>query len=89
MIALFTESMVEEAALSWLEAIGWRIAHGPDIAFDMLTAERHDYGEVALAQRLRDALVLVNVKRRVIGIIGHRVTQLPAWCGAETLEATA
>ncbi len=43
-------------ALVWLEVIGWRIAHGPDIAPDMPAAERRDYGEVALAQRLRDAL---------------------------------
>ncbi|MDD5557137.1 MAG: type I restriction endonuclease subunit R [bacterium] len=56
----FTESIVEDAALAWLESIGWRIAHGPDIAPDMLTAERHDYGEVALAQRLRDALARLN-----------------------------
>ena len=31
----FSESVVEDAALAWLEAIGWRIAHGPDIAPDM------------------------------------------------------
>jgi type I restriction enzyme R subunit len=55
-----TESMVEQAALAWLEAIGWRIAHGPDIAPDMPAAERRDYGEVVLAQRLRDALARLN-----------------------------
>lgn len=26
----FTESTVEDAALAWLEASGWRVAHGPD-----------------------------------------------------------
>jgi type I restriction enzyme R subunit len=56
----FTESVVEEAALAWLESTGWRIAHGPDIAPDMPAAERHDYGEVVLAQRLRDALARLN-----------------------------
>ncbi|MGI5836687.1 MAG: type I restriction endonuclease subunit R [Chloroflexota bacterium] len=55
-----TESTVEEAALAWLEAIGWRIAHGPEIAPDQLLAERRDYGEVVLAQRLRDALARLN-----------------------------
>lgn len=25
-----TESDVEEAALAWLEAAGWQVAHGPD-----------------------------------------------------------
>jgi type I restriction enzyme R subunit len=54
-VTAFTESVVEEAALAWLESIGWPIAHGPDIAPDMPAAERQNYGEVVLAQRLRDA----------------------------------
>ena len=28
----FTEADVEQAALSWLSALGWHVAHGPDIA---------------------------------------------------------
>ena len=52
----FSESVVEDASLAWLEATGWQIAHGPDIAPDMPAAERADYGEVVLAERLRDAL---------------------------------
>jgi len=28
----FTESIVEDAALGWLEALGYAILHGPDIA---------------------------------------------------------
>jgi type I restriction enzyme, R subunit len=60
-VSAFTESVVEEAALAWLEAIDWRIAHGPDIAPDMPAAERYDYGEVVLAQRLRDALARLNL----------------------------
>jgi type I restriction enzyme R subunit len=59
-VSAFTESVVEQAALAWLEAIGWRIAHGPDIAPDMPLAERRDYGEVVLARRLRDALARLN-----------------------------
>jgi len=55
-----TESDVEQAALAWLENAGWRVAHGPDIAPDMPAAERRDYGEVLLAQRLRDALARLN-----------------------------
>jgi len=55
-----TESVVEQAALAWLEAIGWHIAHGPDVAPDMPSAERADYGEVVLARRLRDALARLN-----------------------------
>jgi type I restriction enzyme R subunit len=56
----FTESVVEQAALAWLESIGWRIAHGPDVAPDSLNAERVDYSQVALAPRLRDALARLN-----------------------------
>ncbi len=55
-----TESEVEAAALAWLEAIGWRIAHGPDIAPDAPAAERRDYGEVVLKQRVRAALARLN-----------------------------
>ncbi len=56
----FAESTVEGAALAWLEAIGWQVAHGPEIAPDMAAAERADYGEVVLARRLRDALARLN-----------------------------
>jgi len=28
----FSESVVEEAALGWLETLGWTVAHGPDIS---------------------------------------------------------
>src|SRR5207249_6495856 len=56
----FTESIVEQAALDWLAAIGWSVKSGPDIAPDMPGAERGDYGEVVFAARLRDALARLN-----------------------------
>ena len=31
-MSTFTESVVEEAALAWLESLGYTILHGPDIA---------------------------------------------------------
>ena len=55
-----TESVVEQAALAWLESSGWAICHGPDIAPDAPTAERTDYGEIVLERRLRDALARLN-----------------------------
>ncbi len=55
-----TESVVEDAALDWLDSLGWNIAHGPDIAPDTLGAERADYGQVILERRLRDALAQLN-----------------------------
>lgn len=60
MSATFTESVVEGAALEWLKAIGWQVAHGPDIALDLPAAERANYGEVVLSARLRDALARLN-----------------------------
>src|SRR2546427_12189714 len=56
----FTESVVEDAALAWLESVGWSIRHGPEIAPGELAAERSDYGQVVLEQRLRDALARLN-----------------------------
>ena len=55
-----TESVVEQAALGWLENLGWEILHGPEIAPDMTAAEREDYGQVALTERLLDALRRIN-----------------------------
>ena len=51
-----TEADVEQAALDWLSALGWQVAHGPDIAPETPNAERADYGQVVLERRLRDAL---------------------------------
>ncbi|MBI5910676.1 MAG: hypothetical protein HY848_12075 [Betaproteobacteria bacterium] len=55
-----TESIVESAALAWLEALGWTVEYGPDIAPGELAAERQDYGQVVLEERLRQALVRLN-----------------------------
>ena len=55
-----TEADVEKAALEWLSALGWRVAHGPDIAPGAPDAERDDYGQVVLDYRLRDALASLN-----------------------------
>ena len=55
-----TESVVEQAALAWLESLGWNVVHGPDIAPNTPGAERADYGKVALERRVSDALALLN-----------------------------
>ena len=55
-----TESEAEQAALTWLESLGWALKHGPDIAPGTLEAEREDFGQVVLARRLRDALYHLN-----------------------------
>ncbi len=55
-----TEADVEEAALTWLRSLGWQTVHGPDIGPGGIAQERAGYGEVVLAQRLRDALGRLN-----------------------------
>ena len=54
------EAEVEQAAVEWLADLGWRVAHGPDIAPESPGAERADYGQVVLERRLRDALAVLN-----------------------------
>jgi type I restriction enzyme R subunit len=60
--ALFTESVVEEAALAWLGELGYTILHGPDLAVGEPGAERTDgqYRDVVLEGRLRQALARLN-----------------------------
>lgn len=58
----FTESVVEDAALEWLEALGYTVLHGPEIAAGEPAAERDDsgYRDVILERRLRQALERLN-----------------------------
>ncbi len=56
----FAESVVEEAALAWLNALGWTIKHGPEIAPGEPDAERTDYGQVVLEGRLRAGFARLN-----------------------------
>ena len=59
-MSAFTESVVEQAALAWLESAGWQVRNGADIAPGEPAAERDDYRQVVLAQRLCDALARLN-----------------------------
>jgi type I restriction enzyme R subunit len=54
------ESTVEQSALAWLSELGWQVKHGSEIAPHGFFAERQDYGQVVLNQRLRDALARLN-----------------------------
>jgi type I restriction enzyme R subunit len=60
MSARFTESEVEEAALTWFEELRYSILNGPEVAPGELFAVRGDYDEVVLAKRLRDAIEELN-----------------------------
>ncbi|MCU0523226.1 MAG: type I restriction endonuclease [Elainella sp. Prado103] len=56
----FTESDVEEVALSYLEELGYTPLHGSDIAPGEPNAERNTPGDVILEGRLRSALAQIN-----------------------------
>ena len=61
-MSVFTESIVEDAALDWLEGLGYAVLHGPTISAGELAAERTDpnYRDVVLERRLREALSRLN-----------------------------
>jgi len=61
-VSAFTESVVEDAALEWLERLGYTVLHGPEIAVGELAAERTDpgYRDMILENRLRKALTRLN-----------------------------
>ncbi|MDI3317843.1 MAG: type I restriction endonuclease subunit R [Bacillota bacterium] len=54
------ESDLEEAALEWLESLGWQVQHGPEIAPGAPGGERPDYDRVVLEQRVRATLKRLN-----------------------------
>jgi type I restriction enzyme R subunit len=53
---IFTEHELESATLSWFEALGYKILHGPDIAPGELFAERESYQEPHLPRRYAAAI---------------------------------
>ena len=56
-----TESVIEQAALGWLEALlGYDVVSGPQIAPGEPGAERDDYGQDILERRLRQSLQRLN-----------------------------
>ena len=54
------EADVEQVVLEWLSSLGWQTAYGPDIAPDNPGAERNDFTQVVLEERLRAALLNLN-----------------------------
>lgn len=58
----FTESVVEVACLDYFGQLGYTYLPAPEIASDGLFAERDEYGETILKQRLRTALTKINPK---------------------------
>ena len=56
----FTESVVEQAAIEWLESLGWKYLHGGVLAPDGSAPERTSYRSVILEGRFRAALRRIN-----------------------------
>lgn len=57
---IFTEAMLEEAAIEILQSLGYDYAFGPDISLGGDYEERKDYREVILSHRVKDALFKIN-----------------------------
>lgn len=58
----FTESVVEEAALEWLAELGYAVVDGRTIAPGEPAAERANFQETVLTERLREAVARLNPK---------------------------
>ena len=57
---MLNEQQLEELCLNWFQQVGWRFAHGPDIAPDSSVPERTDYRQVVLRERLLAALARIT-----------------------------
>ena len=71
----FTESVVEDAALAWLESLGYTVKHGPDIGPGERFAERA-------------ATVTKNATLRIVGRMYERKTGPSESSAEDALERT-
>ena len=55
-----TERELEQTALFWFQEIGWQTANGSEATLEASDAERDDFGNVVLGDRLHDALERLN-----------------------------
>ncbi len=59
-MSALNESVVEDAALSWFEELGYTAEQALHLAPDEVTAERKSFNDVLLVGRLRDAISRLN-----------------------------
>ncbi|MCB1994860.1 MAG: type I restriction endonuclease subunit R [Burkholderiaceae bacterium] len=57
---MLNEQQLEDQCIAWFQHAGWRYALGPDIAPEGMQAERADYRQVVLRDRLLAALARIN-----------------------------
>lgn len=59
-MTIFNEAMVEDAALGYLRELGYSIKFGPDLAPEGSHAERANFEQVYLYERLREVACRIN-----------------------------
>jgi len=59
-VGILNESVIEQATLDWLDSLGYVVKNGLDIAPGEPAAERQDYSQVVLEERLRNSLAFLN-----------------------------
>lgn len=84
----FTESVVEQAALAWLESLRYDIVSGPTIAPEEPGAERESFDEVVLSGRLRESLARLNpgTSAEALDEAFRRVVRVDAVGGADAVS---
>lgn len=66
--AKVTESVIEQTALAWFESLSYSVKFGSTISPGELGAEREDYDQVVLVERLQIALENINPNLPVTAI---------------------
>ena len=64
MLSVFSESVVEDAAVAWLESLGYAIKHGPEVRAANFPNERT---EEKLSRRLKAAVSAKNASTQKEG----------------------
>ena len=62
------EAGLEDYVLDLFRGVGWSVLHGPDVAPGMSGAERSDYREVVLVDRVRDAILTLNPQLPMVAV---------------------
>jgi len=80
-LTTFSESTVEDAALSWFGELGFSVLAGPEIAPGELLAERNNFSDIILTKRLEAALysLIQNIPTEAIDDALRKITR-PKHC---------
>ena len=60
MASSFTEFDIEEVCLKWLDDLEWNVVNGAEIVPNTFSAERINYGDIVLIERLQTSLAQLN-----------------------------